>query len=180
MPQRVTCPTCAKVLSLPAAAAGKAGKCPGCGTRIAFPPDPPAVDELAGFDEFFQQEAAIHQATTIAPQTRACPYCAEPIAAAAKKCKHCGEFLDRSIDPGRPQLDVRQAKHSTGAKAYERVYGSLTLCRDCREPVSRGARFCPKCGCRNPAIPRWVYMAMIFGSIAVFFLVLILMIAAAR
>ena len=24
-----------------------------------------------------------------------CPYCAEVIAAAAKKCKHCGEFLDQ-------------------------------------------------------------------------------------
>jgi predicted nucleic acid-binding Zn ribbon protein len=26
-----------------------------------------------------------------------CPYCAEVIAAAAKKCKHCGEFLDQTL-----------------------------------------------------------------------------------
>ncbi len=26
--------------------------------------------------------------------TKACPFCAEPIALAARKCKHCGEFLD--------------------------------------------------------------------------------------
>jgi hypothetical protein len=26
-----------------------------------------------------------------------CPYCAEVIAAAAKKCKHCGEFLDETL-----------------------------------------------------------------------------------
>lgn len=26
-----------------------------------------------------------------------CPYCAEVIAAAAKKCKHCGEYLDQSL-----------------------------------------------------------------------------------
>lgn len=58
MPQRVTCPTCAKVLSVTAAAAGKAGKCPGCGTRIAFPPEPPAVDELAGWEEFFDDPRA--------------------------------------------------------------------------------------------------------------------------
>jgi len=33
-----------------------------------------------------------------------CPYCAEVISAAAKKCKHCGEFLDNSL---------RQARMST-------------------------------------------------------------------
>lgn len=29
-----------------------------------------------------------------ARETRACPYCAEEILVAARKCKHCGEFLD--------------------------------------------------------------------------------------
>jgi TM2 domain-containing membrane protein YozV len=30
-----------------------------------------------------------------------CPFCAEVIAAAAKKCKHCGEFLDESLQNAR-------------------------------------------------------------------------------
>jgi TM2 domain-containing membrane protein YozV len=30
-----------------------------------------------------------------------CPYCAEVIAAAAKKCKHCGEFLDETLQYAR-------------------------------------------------------------------------------
>jgi quinol-cytochrome oxidoreductase complex cytochrome b subunit len=28
---------------------------------------------------------------------RTCPYCAEEILADAKKCKHCGEFVNRTI-----------------------------------------------------------------------------------
>jgi hypothetical protein len=39
--------------------------------------------------------------TTLVPlaqtATTTCPFCAEPIAAAAKKCKHCGETLDVAL-----------------------------------------------------------------------------------
>lgn len=34
-----------------------------------------------------------------AKETKACPYCWEEILAAAKKCKHCGEFLDWTQRP---------------------------------------------------------------------------------
>lgn len=34
------------------------------------------------------------QQLTVTAQTTRCPFCAEEIIAAAKKCKHCGEFLD--------------------------------------------------------------------------------------
>ena len=30
-------------------------------------------------------------------KTKECPYCSERIARSAKKCKHCGEFLDRKL-----------------------------------------------------------------------------------
>ena len=36
-------------------------------------------------------------ATTENENNVRCPYCAEVIAAAAKKCKHCGEFLDETL-----------------------------------------------------------------------------------
>jgi TM2 domain-containing membrane protein YozV len=39
-----------------------------------------------------------------------CPYCAEVIAAEAKKCKHCGEFLDGSLRQARMQIPIPQQK----------------------------------------------------------------------
>ena len=38
--------------------------------------------------------------------TVACPYCGEQILAAAKKCKHCGEYLDESVRPPEPAPEV--------------------------------------------------------------------------
>lgn len=37
------------------------------------------------------------------PDTKDCPYCGEEILAKAKKCKHCGEFLDASLSSERQQ-----------------------------------------------------------------------------
>ena len=34
------------------------------------------------------------EAKQAAPQMKACPFCGEQIMETAKKCKHCGEFLD--------------------------------------------------------------------------------------
>lgn len=37
-----------------------------------------------------------------AKSTKSCPYCAETILATAKKCKHCGEFLEKASRPAHP------------------------------------------------------------------------------
>jgi TM2 domain-containing membrane protein YozV len=37
-----------------------------------------------------------------------CPYCAEVISASAKKCKHCGEFLDETLRQARMPTPVPQ------------------------------------------------------------------------
>jgi TM2 domain-containing membrane protein YozV len=49
-----------------------------------------------------------------------CPYCAETISAAARKCKHCGEFLDQALRQERvptPVIQQPQKAWNPGAAA---------------------------------------------------------------
>src|SRR5881397_2101136 len=63
--------------------------CPACGKALSVVIQSPATaTPTAG-------------ASTTAEPTKRCPFCGEVILAIAKKCKHCGEFLDRAaLSPG--------------------------------------------------------------------------------
>lgn len=64
------CPACNKSLTAPDGAAGRNARCAKCGASFAVP-----------------------QQSESKPATRQCPFCAEEILVAAKKCKHCHEML---------------------------------------------------------------------------------------
>ncbi|OGU27074.1 MAG: hypothetical protein A2057_02715 [Ignavibacteria bacterium GWA2_35_9] len=40
-------------------------------------------------------------------ETKKCPYCSEEILIDAKKCKHCGEYLDDTL---RPKIQLPETK----------------------------------------------------------------------
>ena len=40
-------------------------------------------------------------------ETKNCPYCGEEILAIAKKCKHCGEFLDKKLDKKKKKETIK-------------------------------------------------------------------------
>jgi hypothetical protein len=109
MDQTLTCPTCSKQLRVPPAMAGKHCKCPGCGTRMACPPEPTPADPLAGWDEFFEESRKVETPPLIDPTTigkrmqtpkrtalisarklPTCRDCGHEVSSSAKRCPNCG------------------------------------------------------------------------------------------
>lgn len=60
-------------------------------------------------------------------KTKRCPYCGEEILAVAKKCKHCGEWLE----PKEPEQEKRACPI-----CGELVDANLEVCPYCKEPIN--------------------------------------------
>ncbi len=78
------CPFCQQIIGSPPDMAGEIVDCPGCNRQITVPVPKPKPISLTPVD-------------AVAPQHKACPFCGEQILSVAKKCKHCGEFLEGSL-----------------------------------------------------------------------------------
>jgi len=92
MPIRVVCPACSKGIKAPSKYAGKEARCPGCGGKIEIPAIKKQNVTLPG-------PGRPARSGELIPASVSCPFCSEPILPQAKKCKHCGEFLDESARP---------------------------------------------------------------------------------
>ena len=84
--------------------------CPACHQRLspvieASRPPPPASKPPALVSSAASDPASPNTSSpalsAAAEETKRCPFCGEVILAIARKCKHCGEFLDRA-QPGFP------------------------------------------------------------------------------
>jgi len=106
------CPTCHGHFQVPESLAGRTARCKQCGAQLLVPEQATvhavqpaesgqeihgggtASDHPPTPDATPEVSAAAASSTAEDTDTKSCPFCAEPIKAAAIKCKHCGERLD--------------------------------------------------------------------------------------
>ncbi len=64
-------------------------------------------------------------------ETKRCPYCGEEILAVAKKCKHCGEWLDDDDE----ELEDEEPQKVPCPVCAEMIDADATVCPFCKEKL---------------------------------------------
>ena len=96
-------------------------------------------------------------------ETKRSPYCGEEILAVAKKCKHCGEWLDKeetkicSVCGEKVPANTAMCPHCKEPQgspeqhnSAEVVQEDILYCRHCKAPLSKSSQSCPHCGEDDP------------------------------
>jgi hypothetical protein len=100
---QLTC-SCGTALRTPAENVGATVVCPACGREQTVPAPPATADEGGPQEPAKEQPvpkpstAGLNRKSKIGNRKSSiCPFCHEPIKAAARKCPHCQEYLDPKL-----------------------------------------------------------------------------------
>jgi len=115
--------------------------------------------------QFHSFDPSVSNTAAIPRQVRDCPYCAEPILAKARVCKHCGRDVEplresetteaKPIQPSEkkgsssPSDGPLQAVVATSTSSQKsQIVIEEPLCPGCGKPNQTGTKFCIYCGTR--------------------------------
>jgi hypothetical protein len=120
------CPHCEQSLEIPEDMFGQTVECPSCNGSIQLPEPEPQAEKTPPL----QPKYPAPSPSSLPPQkeSRDCPFCGEKILAIARKCKHCGEFLDGT----RPT----QMQSISQSKPYPSTETDKPVCQLCGAGMS--------------------------------------------
>jgi TM2 domain-containing membrane protein YozV/ribosomal protein S27E len=125
---RVACPGCSKIIVADDHDAGRRARCPECHAVLTLP--------AAGFEQapplssaqaFVEDDFAESIGVAGRQEHIACPYCAEPIRYGARKCRHCGEYLDDDLRRQQSRAAAYANPLAAGAKPNAGIAAVLSL-----------------------------------------------------
>lgn len=106
---KFNCPHCEQSLEAPEEMLGQTIECPSCNGSIELPKPEPQLEPEPTPEPTPPPEPEPEPAPPPKPEMQDCPYCGEEILAKAKKCKHCGEFLDGRSSAPKPQSSRKKS-----------------------------------------------------------------------
>lgn len=89
---RFSCENCGRRIKIADEYAGKKGNCPNCKHTVIVPKIENSPEKSTC--ERKENEQETNYDLKLSEPKKRCPFCGEEILDIAKKCKHCGEFLE--------------------------------------------------------------------------------------
>lgn len=130
------CPHCNLQIKVPDNAAERTGTCPQCKNKVRVPGQGSSAPR--------PQSAAAGASPAASATQVPCPFCGKMILAAARKCRHCGQFIEPNATGA--HAAVRGDTGRNPAVRNDAAQAARVPCPVCGEMIVAQAQKCRFCG----------------------------------